>query len=70
MYISVPPAEASVRVCSVLYPEILRLVVTRFFRDSLLSDIQMMSALLDSKLRNIFRSSICDETEDMFKCIM
>ena len=70
MYISVPPAEASVGVCSILYPSMLSLVVTRFLCDSLLSDIQIISVLLDGKLRNISRSSICDESEDMFKCIM
>ena len=70
MCISVPPAEASVGVCSMLYPRLLSLVVTRFLCDSLLSDIQIISALLDSKLKNISRSSICDESEDMFKCIM
>ena len=70
MYINVLPAEASLGVCSMLYPEILRLVVTQFFCESLPSNIQIMSALLDSKLRNIFRPSICNESEDMFKCII
>ena len=62
MYISVPPAEASVGVCSLLYPGILRFAVTRSFCDGLLSDTQIMSTLLDSIFSDhlyVMRVKIC-----------
>ena len=70
MYISAPPTETSLGVLSMLYPGILRSVVKKLFCLSLLSNIQIISALLDNKVINIFRSSICDESEDMFKYII
>ena len=62
IYIRVPPADDSVGVCSKVYPGMSKFVVTGLFWDSLLSEIHNMSTLAVSKLRNIFRLSICEES--------
>ena len=56
MYIKGPPALDSVRVCSLLQPGMLMLMVRRLCLDILLSDIQIRSKLTLSKLRNHFSS--------------
>ena len=68
--ISVPPADDSVRVCSIFYPRMSKLVVTSFFCDILLSEIHNISTFVVSRLRRTFKPSICEESEDILRCSM
>ena len=67
MYITVPPADAIVGVFSILCPEMSKLVVARLCYDILLSEIHNMPTLAVSRLRKTFRSSICEESEDILR---
>ena len=70
MYIRVPPDGDSVGVCSILYPRMSKLIVTRFFCEILFSEIHNMPTFAVSRLRGTFRLSICEESEDILRCSM
>ena len=67
VYIRIPPANDSVGVCSKVYPGMLKFVVTELFWDSMLSESNI-STFFIGKLRNIFRSSMNEKSEDMLRC--
>ena len=64
IHIRVPPADDSVEVCSKVYPGISKIVVTGLLWDILLSEIHNMCTFAVNTLRNIFRSSMYQESED------
>ena len=68
MNIRAPPAEASVGVCSILYPGILMLLVSGFFCESLLSVMHIISNLVSRRLRKVTSSLMCEDNDNIFKC--
>ena len=65
---SPPPAEASVEVCSILYSEILMLLVSGFFCERLLSVMHIISNMVSRRLRKVTSSLLCEDNDDIFKC--
>ena len=64
IYIRIYPADDSVGVSSKVYSGMSKFVVTE-----LLSEIHNMSTVTVSKLRNIFRSLKCEESEGRGVCL-
>ena len=68
MNIKAPPAEASVGLCSILYPGILMLLISGFFCEILLSVMHIISNLVSRRLRKVISSLMCEDNNEIFKC--